>query len=269
MLRCQLPGGVAIIAQHHAERPLKNIRKLIQQVADRYVGAYLFASMPAGRQWVRMGLIRDTHKIREIMEASSTFYPMPRSEARKITQVAGQKVFLWVGRLNTNKDPITVVRAFMAFCASQPGAHLYMIFQTDDLLREVESVLAGAPVAANAIHLVGAVDHGDLQYWYNSVDYIVSGSHYEGSGIAVCEGMSCGCIPVLTDIPSFRMMTDDGKLGALYPAGDQQALLAALEKASQLDIALEKAKVLERFRRELSFEAIADKIMVVIKDVNG
>ena len=114
-----------------------------------------------------------------------------------------------------------------------------------------------------------ALHHDDLQFWYNSVDYIISGSHYEGSGIAICEGMSCGCIPVLTDIPSFRMMTDHGKLGVLYPAGDENALVDALKKASELDIAVEKMKVLDRFQRELSFEAIAGKIMTVIKEVKA
>ena len=267
MLRWQLPGDVAIIAQHHAEKPLRGIRKIIQQLADRYVEAYLFASLSSGLQWVRIGLIRDRSKIREIMEASSPFSPMPKSEARKITQVVGEKIFLWVGRLNKNKDPITVVRAFIAFSATNPEARLYMIFQTEDLLTEVKSLLSAAAGASEHIHLVGAVNHDDLLYWYNSSDYIVSGSYYEGSGIAVCEGMSCGCIPVLTDIPSFRMMTDNGKLGALYPAGDQRALLVALKKVRALDIVLEKTKVLERFHQALSFEAIANKIMVVIKEV--
>jgi hypothetical protein len=86
MLRCQLPGGVAIIAQHHAERPLKNIRKLIQQVADRYVGAYLFASMPAGLQWARMGR-SETH----IRSAKSWRHHRPFPRCREVRQERSRK----------------------------------------------------------------------------------------------------------------------------------------------------------------------------------
>ena len=269
MLRFQLPEEVAIIAQHHGEKPLRHIRRFFQLFTDRHIEAYLFASAALGLQWVRAGLIRNENRICEIMEASSPFFPIPKSDARKITGVIGEKVFLWVGRVNTNKDPITVVKAFITFAESNRDARLYMIFQRDDLLAELKSILSATAGTASFIHLVGAVDHGDLHYWYNSADYIVSGSHYEGSGIAVCEGMSCGCIPVLTNIPSFNTMTDHGKLGALYPPGSEGALLAALTKASTLDIQRERSKVLEWFRSELSFEAIANKIMTVIKEVKA
>ncbi len=51
--------------------------------------------------------------------------------------------------------------------------------------------------------------------YYNSADYFVLGSHYEGSGFSLVEAMSCGVIPIVTDIPSFRMMTNNGKIGTL------------------------------------------------------
>ena len=96
--------------------------------------------------------------------------------------------------------------------------------------------------------------------WYNSADYIVSGSHYEGSGVAVCEAMSCGCIPILTDILSFRKMTGHGSCGILFPAGDEAALLAAFNRVTSLDKTVEREKTLLQFRSSLSFEAIAGGI---------
>jgi glycosyltransferase involved in cell wall biosynthesis len=97
-------------------------------------------------------------------------------------------------------------------------------------------------------------------YWYNSVDFVMAGSHYEGSGTAVCEAMSCGCIPIITDIFSFRMMTDNGNIGMLYEPGNQAKLLAALQQTATLDISAEKEKVLAYFASTLSFEAIAGRI---------
>ena len=81
-----------------------------------------------------------------------------------------------------------------------------------------------------------------MQLWYNSADFIISGSHYEGSGVAVTEAMSCGCIPVVTDIPSFRSMTGQGKCGLLFKPGNEQDLLAALLKTKEMDMEIEKSK---------------------------
>ena len=103
-----------------------------------------------------------------------------------------------------------------------------------------------------------------MQWWYSSADFIISSSHYEGSGVAISEAMSCGCIPIVTDIPSFRSMTGKGKCGLLYKPGDEQQLLNLLVKTKEMNMEAERAKVLEQFKKELSFEAIADKINKVI-----
>ena len=72
MLRSQVGGHVKIIAQHHAERPFDDSRKLIQMWVDRYIDNYLFCSAEFGEEWIRRGLIKNKSKIKEVMEASST-----------------------------------------------------------------------------------------------------------------------------------------------------------------------------------------------------
>ena len=47
-LRMQLPHGVRIIAQHHAERPGGRIRRFLQQMADPFIDAYLFTALEMG-----------------------------------------------------------------------------------------------------------------------------------------------------------------------------------------------------------------------------
>jgi len=92
-----------------------------------------------------------------------------------------------VGRLNYNKDPLNVVRAFLKYAQIKREARLYMIYHTDELLPHINELLANNDSASNTIKLVGQVPHDDLQYWFNSADFLLSGSHYEGSGTAVCE----------------------------------------------------------------------------------
>ena len=142
-------------------------------------------------------------------------------------------------------------------------AKLYMIFQSTELITELQTIVSETK-SDSVINLVGKVEHEDLKYWYNSAELIVSSSHYEGSGVAVCEGLSCGCIPILTDIPSFRMMTDDGRIGMLYPAGDETALLNTLSRSLQINREEMKRLVLRQFHAKLSFEASARSIMEAI-----
>jgi len=258
-LRLVLPGSVKIMVQHHAEKPMPGIKKYAQRLADQGVAAYLFASHGLGADWVNKGNLSSLKKIYEVMEVSSVFYPIEKDIAKLKTGVSSDLVFLWVGRLNENKDPINVVKAFLKFAALEPSARLYMIYHTDELLRVIKELINGHP-QRDAIVMIGQIPHRDLLYWFNRADFVLSGSFYEGSGTAICEAMSCGCIPIVTDIFSFRMITDQGKCGILYEAGSEEALLTALEELRHMDILEKQSLCLAYFQSTLSFEAIARQI---------
>ena len=263
-LRLKLGRAVKIIVINHAEKPDTGIRKFLQHQADRFVDTYFFTASEMGLAWVQQGIIAHAGKIAEVMEASSVFGIMDKENAISRTGATGKPVFLWVGRLDANKDPITVIKAFAIFIQEQPAAKLYMIYHTAVLIDEIKTLCKKDETLANAVIMVGKVPHNEMQYWYNSADFIVAASHYEGSGVAVCEAMSCGCIPLLTNIPSFNKMTGPGKCGLLYEAGNDSELLKLLLQTTVLNIENERIKTLQQFKAELSFEAIAKKINQVI-----
>ena len=258
-LRLALGKKTKIIAHHHAEKPFTGIKKYIQRKAAQYVDAFLFASHAIGMDWVENGNIPSAKKIYEIMEVSSIFYPIDKTEAKLKTRASGNLIFLWVGRLNANKDPLNVVSAFLRYAEINPDVHLYMIYHTEELLEDIRAILNKSPVK-KAITLIGKTLNDDLLYWYNSADFLISGSYYEGSGTAVCEAMSCGCVPLVTDIPSFRMITDNGDCGLLYEAGNKEALFNALVSTQQMNLNEKRNKSLAFFKDHLSFEAIATQI---------
>jgi len=253
MLRKIVGPDVKIICQHHAERPFKDFRKYIFRWADKYIGAYLFASKTQGEEWVNSKQISSMSKVHEIMGTSSIFYREQKTKQGK--------VYLWIGDLDKNKDPLLTARAFRKFSKQHSDVQLYMIYQGSVLEEELKSI-----VTTN-IHLVGKVEHAKMQEWFNNAGYIISSSHYEGSGIAVCEALSCGCVPILTNIPSFRMMTGNGRIGKLFEAGDEPGLLSALEQSYNLDLGSESKRVMDHFQKELSFEANARKIMEVVNQL--
>jgi glycosyltransferase involved in cell wall biosynthesis len=246
-----------IIVLHRAERPFQGIKKWVQKMADRCVDAYLFTSNEFAVDW-KKNISAD--KIHEVIQGSSIFLAGDKIHARKKLDLPeGDVIFLWVGALIQRKDPLATIKGFIEFSKNQHNAKLYMIYQTNDLLPEVRS-LVEKENAKERIALVGKIEHEDLGGWYNAADFIVSGSHHEGSGIAVVEAMSCGCIPILSNITSFRRMTGPGKCGFLFEPGSPVDLVEKLKAATNIDLQKERTKVLEQFHAELSFDAIAKKI---------
>jgi glycosyltransferase involved in cell wall biosynthesis len=259
-LRRALGKKVRIIVQNHAEKPYPGIRCFLQRIADRYIDAYLFTSKQMGKEWIDKRVISKEAKIAEVVEVSTPFRCVDKKQN-------AAPVFIWVGRLNANKDPLTVVKAFIRFLSVTPAARLYMIYQTEDLLREIKELIDSSGKAREAIELAGNIPHEQLQPWYEKADFFISGSHFESGGVALCEAMACGCIPIVTDILSFRKMTGSGHCGLLYEPGNEKALFQSLVRAVAMDIEKERAKVLQQFNEELSFAAIAGKINKVINSL--
>ena len=266
-LRRTLGRKVTILVLHRAEKPFTGIKGYFQKIADRSVDGYLFTSDEFGEQWRKHGIIRNKGKIHEVIQASSSFKMLDKAEAKKILNLNGNPFFLWVGRLDQNKDPLTVVTAFKKYLSFYPQARLYMIFQEDKLLGKVKDLINADNKTKEAIILVGRVEHSQLQTWYNAADFFISGSHYEGSGISASEAMSCGCIPILTNIISFRRMTGPAKCGFLYEAGNVEDLQSKLLKIKEIDPATERRKTIEQFNNELSFSAITEKIREIVNSL--
>ena len=263
-LRWLLGEKVKIFIQHHAEKSGTGLKKYMQRIADQGVNGYFFAAAPMGDEWLSKKIIASPEKIFEVMEASSVFSEKPAALSRSITGVNGDPVFLWVGRLDSNKDPLLVVRSFFRFHTHHSGARLYLIYTGVELLPELTMLCERVDPANEFIFLIPGKRHAAMNHWFSSADFIISSSHYEGSGVAICEAMSCGCIPVLTDIPSFRMMTAGGDSGILYPAGNEMALEQALEQGMRVDTQALRARVLRRFEQKLSFDGIANDILQAI-----
>jgi glycosyltransferase involved in cell wall biosynthesis len=213
--------------------------------------------------WIKLGNLKTTEKIYEVAGLSSMFYPLEKNTARQRTGVSGHPIYLWAGRLNSNKNPLTVIDGFLRFTEINRQAMLYMAYQTTELLAEIKHKLT-AHRNGKQVKLIGNIEHKDLLYWLNAADFLVSGSYYEGGGAVISEALSVGCIPLVTAIPSFKMLTNNGDCGFLYEPGNTDALLAVLKCTQQLDFEAEREKCLLFFNTHLSFCAIGSKIQEII-----
>ncbi len=263
VLRLFLSEKTKIIIQHHAEKPFKHfIKSGIQKLAYSNVDAFLFASKGLAKTYQENKIIKNRRKIYEVMEGSTLFLPMDKAKAKALLNIEHETIFLWVGRLDENKDPFTVLKAFHKFKAAGNFFKLYMIYGSNELEQKVIDYINSHQLG-NYVSLVGKKEHKDLENWYNAADYFIAASHYEGSGIALCEAMACGCIPVVTRIPSFKKMTEHGQYGLLFEPGNAHELFEKLLLLSTLNKNKMHEKILNHFKEELSLTAIGRKIETI------
>src|SRR5690606_32676086 len=143
---------------------------------------------------------------------------------------------------------------------SLPGLQLWCCYTDAALLDAVRARLAAEPALAARVHLLGRLSHEQVQDVLRAADFLVLGSHAEGSGYAVIEALACGATPLVTDIPSFRRITAGGAYGALSPPGDAAAMARALVDRAALDRDALRRAARAHFERALSFDAVGEEL---------
>jgi glycosyltransferase involved in cell wall biosynthesis len=201
-LKRKLGRDCIIMARHHADQPGSGFKKMIQRWADRYTNGYLFNSNGNAEEWIKAKIIRDHNKIFELPAGSTNMKRQDSIQSRAVTGMNGSPNFLWVGRLDENKDPLTVIKAFEQLLHKQPLAKLYLVYQQDQLIDEVKKIVDSNERLKACVVLAGKVDYEQLPYWYSAAHYYISSSYREGGSYALLEAMACGCIPVVTNIPA-------------------------------------------------------------------
>ncbi len=249
-----------LVLHYHGGGPARNwLARRLQRDLWRHAARCLFTTRDHARPFVEAGLL-EAGQIAEFVETSSPFRPRDRTAARRETGMTGEPVFLWVGRLAPIKDPFTVLAGFERLLDAWPRAELYLYYRTDDLLPDLRAWVAARTGLAGQVHFRGQAPFEQMEAIYNSADFLLQGSRREFSGCAVLEAMSCGVVPVVTDIPSFRAMTDAGRYGILFPPGDADTLARRVLACSPEARPRLAAAIRDHFARRLSFAALGEQL---------
>jgi glycosyltransferase involved in cell wall biosynthesis len=260
-------SGVPIVLQDHASRPPRIWRRAAARRGMSVAAGVAFCSLDQARPFANAGLIGASTQVYEIPESTSRFAPADRDAARRLTGVEGDPAVLWVGHLNANKDPLTVLEGISAALRELPQLRFYCCFGNAPLLRAVQSRIASDTRLRDRVHLLGRVPHERIELLMQAADIFVLGSHREGSGYSLIEALACGLPPVVTEIPSFRSLTKAGSVGALWPCGDSRALCQALLAVAKRSSTALRAAVRAHFERELSSNALGEKLTAMYADV--
>lgn len=260
-LRKALGKKVVILGEHHADKPSTGWKKKLNRLAGRYVNAFHFTSAGNAEEWISSGNISNKNKCREIPAGSTYFSGYDKMESRQRLGWGNGLHFIWTGRLDSNKDPLTVIQAFRKFLWQYPQASLHMIFMTAELLPAIKEMMEKDIALSKAVILHGKIEQPALEHWYSAADFYISASYYEGGSIALTEAMACGCIPITSAIPSSVTATANGRYGFHFKPGSVDELHLQLQEVLTIDIKKMSQEVKNHFRQELSFEAIAKKFI--------
>lgn len=252
-------GAPPIVVQHHGGRPAAGAwGRRLQQFGFARAARVLFTTAEDAQPFCEAGVIdAGEDRLREVMETSSTLSATPKSEARQQTGMTGRPAYLWTARLHPIKDPLTALRGFARIAGAQREARLYLHYLSAELLPEMRAFVSAHPDLDGRVHFGGPVPYERMAAIYSSADFLLQASHREFSGCAVLDAMACGAIPVVTDIPSFRVMTDGGRTGVLFPRGDAESLARQVLAIPYDAIAPKAAAVRARFETLFSFPALA------------
>ena len=165
------------------------------------------------------------------------FRPGPRDEARRrLGLPALDSIVLWVGRMVPVKGLDVLLQAWEQVAVR--GSTLYLVGEGPlkaSLRKRVE-----AASLSSRVRFVGSVAHDALPDWYRAADLTVLPSHSEGTPNVLLESLACGTPFLASRVGGIHELTDDPDRD-LVPAGDPQALAAALAK--RLSVPMEDTKV--------------------------
>ncbi len=262
--------GVGLTCSMHGGQPGRNpLGRWRQRRALRGFSAFFISTADAAEQWRSAGAIPDGARITLAPEVSSPFAGIPKRAAREALGIDGNPVLVWAGRLHPMKDPMTVLQGLRLIARAWPDVQLLMAYQSEELLHEIRVFLAGNPALEKKVTLLGALEHSKMQILFSAADFFVHSSRREYGSNVVVEAMSCGAIPVVSDISSLRALTDPVEPAVSFPVGDATVLARRVLSFKPGDIVRRSEQVRSAFKEHLSYQTLAARYSAVFDEVAG
>jgi glycosyltransferase involved in cell wall biosynthesis len=249
---------VPVLAQDHGNRPPVGWRRHAHRWAYRSLRGAAFTSREQASTFVEARTLSATLPIFEVLGGSSRFTPGSQTQARSATGLHGDPCVLWTGRLDANKDPLTMLSAFEHAVIDLPNARLWCCYGDAPLLAEIRSRIEQSPALRSRVTLLGTQPRDAMEMLFRAADFYLQTSWREASGFSLIEAMACGVTPIVTDIPASRRIV--GATGSLTPCGDAAAMGRALADLAHSDRVGQRQHVRAEFEARLSFEAIAREL---------
>ncbi len=140
----------------------------------------------------------------------------------------GKKNILFVGRLESRKGLIYLLRAYWRIKRQIPESRLIVVGPGTRLRRRFESWVAHYHL--KDVVFVGYVSQEELPRYYKTADiFCAPATDRESFGIVLLEAMAMGKPIVASNIEGFRCVITNGVEGIMVPPKDDRRLASALK----------------------------------------
>lgn len=141
-------------------------------------------------------------------------------------------VFLYASKIIPNKDPATLVQAFIQLAGDQNQSRPVLLMVGDGSEREAMETLAAAHPQA-LIRFTGFCNQTELPVFFDLCDAFVLPSTFEPWGLVVNEVMNAAKPLILSDrVGAAPDLIKDDVNGLIFPAGDVAHLTHALQRVA-------------------------------------